>query len=111
MKILLVGKKYLDKIVKICLTTKQKRGKITTMDTTKLIQYYEERFDLLAHPGWKTLLEDAQEYRDAVADITTVETIEELHQRKGQLKALDWLLTMKEVWEKAYEELVNEDTE
>ena len=85
-------------------------GKITTMDTTKLLKYYEERFDLMSHPGWKTLLEDAKEYRDAVADITTISSGEELQERKGQLKALDWLLTMHEVWEKAYEDLVNEDT-
>jgi hypothetical protein len=81
------------------------------MDTIKLTQYYEERFDLMSHPGWKTLIEDAQEYRDAVADITTINDGEELQQRKGQLKALDWLLTMKEVWEKAYEDLTNEITE
>ena len=81
------------------------------MDTTKLLKYYEERFDLMSRPGWKTLLEDAKEYRDAVADITTISNGEELQERKGQLKALDWLLTMHEVWEKAYEDLVNEDTE
>jgi hypothetical protein len=81
------------------------------MDVIKLTQYYEERFDLMSHPGWKTLIEDAKEYRDAVADITTISNGDELQERKGQLKALDWLLTMKEVWEKAYEDLVNEDTE
>jgi hypothetical protein len=87
------------------LTQKQKCGKITTMDTTQLLKYYEERFDLISHPGWKSLMEDAKEYRQAVADITTISSGEELQERKGQLKALDWLLTMKDVWEKAYEDI------
>jgi ribosomal protein L17 len=81
------------------------------MDTTQLIKYYEERFDLISHPGWKSLMEDAKEYRQAVADITTISSGEELQERKGQLKALDWLLTMKDVWEKAYEDVVNEINE
>jgi ribosomal protein L17 len=81
------------------------------MDQVKLTKYYEERFDLMSHPGWKTLLEDAKEYRNAVADITTISDGNELQERKGQIKALDWLLTMEQVWEKAYEDITNEINE
>jgi len=34
-----------------------------------------------------------------------------LQERKGQIKALDWLLTMEQVWEKAYEDITNEINE
>lgn len=71
----------------------------------ELEEYYTERFSMMASKGWKQLIEDAKIMRDNYANISSINTGEELHFRKGQLDILDWLLTLKEVSENAFEEL------
>lgn len=75
----------------------------------KLQQYYEERFSTMATKGWADFIEDAQTLFDAYNQISTVESHEELHKRKGQLDILQWILTLKDVSEQSYEELQDED--
>jgi hypothetical protein len=55
--------------------------------------------------GWKDFIEDVQALFDTYNNISTVDTHEELHKRKGQLDILQWILTLKEVSEQTYEEL------
>jgi len=71
----------------------------------ELQQYYEERFSTMATVGWKQFIEDVQALFDSYNNISTVDTHEELHKRKGQLDILQWVLTLKSVSEQAYEEL------
>jgi hypothetical protein len=71
----------------------------------KLEKYYEARWDMFASQGWKDLMEDAKSMLDAYNRIDTAQTFEEFHMRKGQVDILNWLLTLKEVSERAYEEL------
>jgi hypothetical protein len=71
----------------------------------ELQQYYENRFSTMATFGWKDFIEDVQALFDTYNNISTVDTHEELHKRKGQLDILQWVLTLKEVSEQAYEEL------
>ena len=75
----------------------------------KLQRYYENRFDLFSHPGWFDLMEDAKNIFDTYNKVTSVTDSKNLFFKKGQLDILDWLLTLKEVSEKAYEDLTNED--
>lgn len=77
----------------------------------KLQRYYEARFDMVSSAGWKDLVEDAEKMRKAIADITSIDSEKLLYLRKGQLDILDWLLTLKEVSEKVYEDLQNEGNE
>jgi len=71
----------------------------------ELQQYYENRFSTMATVGWKEFIEDVQALFDSYNNISTVDTHEELHKRKGQLDILQWVLTLKAVSEQAYEEL------
>lgn len=74
----------------------------------ELEQYYEETFGMMATQGWQYLLEDFTKLKDAVNDLSTVSTSEELHFRKGQLDILQLVLKRKETCEKVYEELQSE---
>jgi hypothetical protein len=71
----------------------------------ELQQYYEDRFSTMATIGWKEFIEDVQALFDTYNNISTVDTHEELHKRKGQLDILQWVLSLKAVSEQAYEEL------
>ncbi len=71
----------------------------------ELQEYYENRFSTMATIGWKEFIEDVQALFNTYNNISTVDTHEELHKRKGQLDILQWVLSLKEVSEQAYEEL------
>lgn len=55
--------------------------------------------------GWKDLIEDVESLKKPIEDIRTVKTGDMLHYRKGQLDMLDWFLGLKEISEKAYQDL------
>lgn len=63
----------------------------------------------MATTGWKEFIEDVQALFDTYNNISTVDTHEELHKRKGQLDILQWVLTLKAVSEQTYEELQDAD--
>jgi len=70
-----------------------------------LQRYYENRFEMMASEGWKQLLEDIDEVIKAYDDIESVDSIEKLYMRKGQLDILRWIRTLKETSDTAWEEL------
>ena len=70
-----------------------------------LQKYYENRFEMMASEGWKQLLEDIDEVIKAYDDIESVDSIEKLYMRKGQLDILRWIRTLKETSDTAWEEL------
>lgn len=74
-----------------------------------LENYYNARFDLFSSQGWVDLTEDLQGMVDSYSDISKINSIEDLYIRKGQLDILNWLLSLKEISEQAYEELNAED--
>ena len=71
----------------------------------ELQKYYEDRFDLFAHPGWKDLMEDAELMLQAMNNISTIADEKSLQFRKGEISIMTWLTTLKGVSERAYEEL------
>jgi hypothetical protein len=75
-----------------------------------LQQYYEERFSTMSTQGWKDFIEDTQSLFDTYNQISTVETFEEFHKRKGQIDILLWILSLKDVSEQSYKELQDEET-
>ena len=70
-----------------------------------LEKYYEERFSTMATQGWKQFLEDVQGIFDAVNKVAPIQNELDLYFRKGQLDILQWVLTLKESSEQAYEAL------
>jgi hypothetical protein len=77
--------------------------------TPELQKYYESRFNTMATEGWKDLMEDIDTMINSLNNISTIPDEASLHFKKGELSILTWLRTLKEVSERAYEEL-NEKT-
>jgi hypothetical protein len=75
----------------------------------ELQDYYEDRFSTMSTKGWKDFIEDTQNLFDTYNKINTANSFEEFHKRKGQIDILQWILTLKDVSEQAYEELKNEE--
>lgn len=73
--------------------------------TPELEKYYNERFSMMATQGWKDLLEDIDNMANALNNITTVQDEKDLMFKKGELSILTWLKTLREVSERAFEEL------
>ena len=71
----------------------------------ELQKYYESRFDLMSKEGWKDLMEDIDTMIESLNNISTIPDEKSLHFKKGELSILTWLRTLKEVSERAYEEL------
>ncbi len=73
--------------------------------TPELQKYYEERFSMMATQGWKDLLEDIDNMANALNNISVVQDEKDLMFKKGELSILTWLKTLKDVSERAFEEL------
>lgn len=76
--------------------------------TPELQKYYEDRFAMMATPGWRDLVEDIEKIIETVNQISGIDNEKDLHFKKGELSILTWLKTLKEVSERAYEDLQNE---
>lgn len=75
----------------------------------ELQRYYEARFDMMAQPGWKDLIEDLQKMADQYSDIRNTSGSFNIEFRKGQVDILDYLLNLKQLSERAWEELNEKD--
>lgn len=73
--------------------------------TPELKKYYEDRFTMTASQGWIDLLEDIQIMLDTYNNLTTINSVEDLYKRQGQIDILNWIKSLREVSERAYEEL------
>jgi hypothetical protein len=71
----------------------------------ELQTYYEERFSMMATVGWTQLLEDVENMIEPLNNILTIEDEKSLNFRKGELSILTWLKNLKQVSERAYEDL------
>jgi hypothetical protein len=81
---------------------------IITM-TPELQKYYEDRFSMMATPGWADLLEDVDKIISTLQDISTIDGEKDLQFKKGELSILTWLRNLKTVSEQAYEDLNAQD--
>jgi len=73
--------------------------------TPELQKYYENRFSTMGTDGWIDLMEDIDNMIASLNNISTIPDEATLHFKKGELSILTWLRTLKEVSERAYEEL------
>lgn len=71
----------------------------------ELQKYYEETFSTLSTKGWEYLIEDFEEIKASLNDLSTVTDTQSLYFRKGQLDILELVLGRKAVCEKVFEEL------
>ena len=73
--------------------------------TPELQKYYESRFEMMGNQGWKDLIIDIDNMIESLNNISVIPDETTLMFRKGELSILTWLKTLKEVSERAYEEL------
>lgn len=70
-----------------------------------LQHYYEERFSTMSTKGWSDLMEDVDKMIETYDNVAAIETLENLHFKKGQLDILRWLRTLKQTSEEVFKEL------
>ena len=75
----------------------------------ELQDYYENRFSMAATQGWLDLLEDIDLMLSSTDTVKGVETVEQLHFRKGEVSIMTWLKNLKQSSEEVYEQLQQEE--
>jgi hypothetical protein len=73
--------------------------------TPELQKYYDERFSMMTTDGWQDLMEDIEGMIEPLNNISTISDEKALQYRKGELSILTWLKNLKQVSERAYEDL------
>jgi len=73
--------------------------------TPELDKYYSDRFSVMASEGWKELLIDIDNMIVSLNNISVIQDEKSLQFKKGELSILNWLKTLKQVSERAYEDL------
>lgn len=76
--------------------------------TPELQKYYENRLDMMGSQGWKDLMEDVETMLAATNNLDGVDSSDRLFFKKGEVSIIKWILGLKEMSEKAFEELKNE---
>jgi hypothetical protein len=71
----------------------------------ELQKYYEERFSMMSTQGWTELMEDVDKMIEPLNNISTIADEKSLQFRKGELSILIWLKNLKQVSERAFEDL------
>jgi hypothetical protein len=75
----------------------------------ELQDYYENRFSMMATTGWQDLLEDIDLMLSSTDTVKGVETVEQLHFRKGEVSIMTWIKNLKQSSEEVYEQLQQEE--
>ena len=74
--------------------------------TPELEKYYTDRFEMMSKEGWKELMEDVDKIIVSLNNISTIDSEKDLQFKKGELSILTWLVNLKEISERAYEEIL-----
>lgn len=74
----------------------------------ELRRYYENRFEMFSTQGWKDLIEDVTEMLKANDTVSGIDDMRKLGVRQGEISLMQWILSLQEISEKAYEELQND---
>jgi hypothetical protein len=77
----------------------------------KLQSYYENRFSMMATPGWQEFVEDAENMFKALNNVLPIQNETELQLKRGQLDILNWVISLKDSSAQAYEQLMSGDTD
>jgi hypothetical protein len=71
----------------------------------ELQRYYEDRFSMMSTQGWIELMEDVDKMIEPLNNISTIADEKSLQFRKGEYSILIWLKNLKQVSERAFEDL------
>jgi len=61
---------------------------------------------MMSTEGWKDLIEDIDKIIATLNNISVIDSEKDLQFKKGELSILSWLKNLKEISERAYEEIL-----
>lgn len=68
----------------------------------ELQRYYDALFEMYGSEGWRVLMEDLTRLREITNQLGSIDTVEQLWFRKGELSLIDQMLTHAARSEAAY---------
>ena len=74
----------------------------------ELQQYYENRFGMMATPGWADLIEDIELMIKSTDTLQGVDSDQQLWFKKGELSIMNWIKTLRESSSEVYDQLQGE---
>lgn len=78
------------------------------LNDPELEAHYQALFSLYATPGWRALMADVANMLAAHDTVSGVETVEQLWERKGELRQMQWLANHQPATEYAYNHMLAE---
>jgi hypothetical protein len=75
--------------------------------TPEVEKYYETYFDLFSTDGWKQFIQDVSDNLQQY-DVRSVENVDDLRFKQGQLKVIDHVMNWEALIRNAYEEIAND---
>jgi hypothetical protein len=75
----------------------------------ELQRYYEDAFSMMSTQGWTDLMEDIERVKNSYDKLSSVTETHPLDFRRGQMDILNWLYGLRGLYEKAYEELQEQE--
>ena len=77
----------------------------------ELQEYYENLLDLFTHKGWSQFIEDIEGNAEMLRDITTIKDEQGFWYRRGQLEAVQRILSYESAIKDSYEDFERENDE
>ena len=68
-------------------------------------QFLEDRISMTGTDGWLDLLEDIKNLQDSIANVENINSEKDLWEIKGQLRVINFILSLKNATNLALEEL------
>jgi len=75
--------------------------------TPEVEKYYEIYFDLFTTDGWKQFIKDVSNNLEQY-DVRTIEDVDDLRFKQGQLKVIDLVMNWETLIRNAYEEIASD---
>ena len=75
----------------------------------ELQTYYENRFSMMATPGWQDLLEDLEIMIKATDTLAGIDSEKQLYFKKGEMSILNWLKNLRDASAEVYDQLQAEE--
>ena len=71
---------------------------------------FDDYFELFSTPGWDRLMRELQDNANVMGDVRYCKTLDEMRLNQGKLIVTDYMLNLKEMMQRAYDEAQNEAT-
>ena len=69
------------------------------------VQFLEDRISMTGTEGWLDLLEDIKNLQDSIANVENIHSEKDLWEIKGQLRVINFILSLENATNLALEEL------